>query len=89
MIELNVLIHVKKNREEEYLQCVNKHIENSHCHICHDIFKRTFEPRKFVTIDYRPDDEAIVTHFESDHFKLLLKELDELLEELIDFKKYI
>ena len=89
MIELNVLIHIKQNREEDYLRSVDKHIENSQCSICHDIFKKTYEPRRFVTIEYRPDDEVMIKHYESDHFQLFLRELDEVLEEPIDFKKYI
>ncbi len=89
MIVLNVLIHLKPNREEEYLRSVNKLFENSRCNICYDIFKRTYEPRKFITIDYRSDDEAIFTHYESEHFQSFLREVNEFLEEPIDFKKDI
>lgn len=87
MIVQNVFIHVKPDREEEYLRSMNRLIENSRCNICYDMFRSSYQPQKFVRIEYRQDD-AIVTHNESEHFQFFLREVSEFLVEPMDFKKY-
>ncbi|WP_366592276.1 putative quinol monooxygenase [Bacillus subtilis] len=92
MIVLNVFIDVKPDKEEDFLESINKLITKSRLekgNISYNMFKQTDEEYQYVTIEYWEDEHALELHNSSVHFNKFSATINDFLVKPMAFKKYL